>query len=339
VLVTHADQPLGRRIVKRLFHDERVESILGVGEGPPPRAFDRFLASADQRLRYARVDLARHRPVAELFHSATVRSGAIDSVVHVPTHGPTEAPGRPLVAGVAARTAEARLVLQQCLQTRSIQHLVALGSAFIYRLAPGNANRMTEDSELNLDPDAPAELRSWVDCDMIFHGEVHNENLRVVLLRAPTVVATGGGVFFNPSLSSVERGGFLGPNLRPLGYDPLCALISDQDVAGAVRHALHASRSGVYNVAGIEALPLSVLSRWTGHWNVGVPGPLLRSAARVAGLAGGDWLRVALDGPQLRHGFTLDTTRAWRELRFKPAYRIGLARAGDGRRRIETAPI
>ncbi len=95
----------------------------------------------------------------------------------------------------------------------------------------------------------------------------------------------------------------------------------------------------MYNVSGPEAVPLSVLSRWTGHWNVGVPGPLLRTAARVATLAGAGWLRLAADGPQLRHGFTLDTTRAERELGFRPGYRIGLARAGDGRVRLETAPI
>jgi hypothetical protein len=50
-------------------------------------------------------------------------------------------------------------------------------------------------------------------------------------------------------------------------------------------------------------------------------------------------LATSLDGPLLRHGFTLDTTRAQRELDFRPGYRIGLARAGDGQLRIETAPV
>ena len=339
VLVTHADQPLGRRIVKRLFRDERVESILAVGDGPPPRSFDHFLATAGRRLGYARVDLSRHRPVADLFHSEQVRGGGIDSVIHVPTHGPAESPARPQVAGVSSRTAEARLVLQQCIQTRSIHNLVTLTSAFVYRLASGNANRLTEDSELNLDPDAPAELRSWVDCDMIFHGEVHNDSLRVLLLRVPTVVATGGAVFFNPSLSPAERGQWRGPSPRPMGYDPLCALVSDKDVAIAARAALHSRHAGVYNVAGNEALPLSELSRWTGHTTVSVPGPLLRVASHLAGLMGTSWLRISIDGPQLRNGFTLDTTRAREDLGFRPQYRIGLARAGDGRIQIETAAI
>jgi hypothetical protein len=41
----------------------------------------------------------------------------------------------------------------------------------------------------------------------------------------------------------------------------------------------------------------------------------------------------------LRYGFTLDTRRAERELGFRPGYRIGLARAGDGALRLEAAPI
>jgi hypothetical protein len=38
-------------------------------------------------------------------------------------------------------------------------------------------------------------------------------------------------------------------------------------------------------------------------------------------------------------GFTLDTSRAERELGFRPTDRIGLARAGDGALRVETAAI
>jgi hypothetical protein len=44
-------------------------------------------------------------------------------------------------------------------------------------------------------------------------------------------------------------------------------------------------------------------------------------------------------GPHLRYGFTLDTSRAERELRFRPRSRIGLSRAGDGALRLETASV
>jgi hypothetical protein len=44
-------------------------------------------------------------------------------------------------------------------------------------------------------------------------------------------------------------------------------------------------------------------------------------------------------GDHQRYGYTLDTRRAERELGFRPRYRVGLARSGDGRLRLETAPI
>jgi UDP-glucose 4-epimerase len=330
VLVTHADEPLGRRIVKKLFHDPDVEQIFAIGAGPPPRAFDPYL-SGDARVVYARVDMAQHRPIRELFHSARFRSAEIDTVVYVPRHA--AAPGRraPLVAGLPERTAESRLLLQNCLETASISNLVAIGSAFVYRLPPGNANRLDEESELNLDPDVAPDVRSWIDSDMIFHGEVHNDRLRVVLLRVATVVGEGGCVYLNPSLS-----GQRGTRLRALGYDPICALVSDKDVAGAVAAALHTQASGIFNIAGNDAVPLSLLAAWTGRASVPVPGGVLRWVAPAAHRLGWDPQATA-GGAHLRFGFTLNTRLAETELGFRSQYRIGLGRDGDGAMRIETA--
>jgi nucleoside-diphosphate-sugar epimerase len=334
VLVTHADEPLGRRIVKTLYHDEEIDRILAVGTGPAPRAFDRFLAGSPARVSYARADLAKHRTVSDLFRSARFRELALDTVVHVPAHGPSAASEAPIVSGVPSRTVEARLVLQHSLEARSVESLIAIGSAFVYRLQPGNANHLMEASELDLDPGVPAEIRSWIDCDMIFHAETGSDRLRVVLLRVPTVVASGGFVYLNPVLGSR-----LAWHLRPLGYDPMCAVVADKDVARAVRSAVLSERSGVYNVAGRETIPLSVLARWTRRTLVPAPSPMLRSAAWLARTLRQPVLRAAVDGPHLRFGMSLDTRRAERELAFRPSYRVGLCRAGDGRLQIETSGV
>jgi nucleoside-diphosphate-sugar epimerase len=339
VLVTHADEPLGRRIVKTLFHDERVERVLALGAGAAPRSFDRFLAGSPPRVAYARVDLAKHRPMADLFHSARFREAGIDTVVHVPSHGPSGALASkthagPLVSGVPSRTAEARLVLQHSLDARSVTSLIVIGSAFVYRLVPGNANRLSETNELDLDPNVPAEIRSWIDCDMVFHAEVGNHRARVVLLRVPTVVASGGFVYLNPALSGPS-----GLRLRPIGFDPMCAVVAEQDVARAVLAAVHGGTSGVYNVAGTEHLPLSVLGRWTRRPTVPVPDPVLRAASFAARMLREPQLRASVEGAHLRYGFSLDTRRAERDLGFRPGYRVGLGRAGDGRVQLETAPV
>jgi nucleoside-diphosphate-sugar epimerase len=329
VLITHADLPLGRRIAKVLWHEPGVERIVALGHGPPPRAFDGFRLGAAPRLVYERIDLARQRPVAELFRSRRLRELGVDTVVYVPRHG--AAPdGLPVVAKVPTRTAEARLVLHHALEARSIERVIALGSAFVYRLAPGNANHLTERSEVDLDPEVPAEFRSWIDCDMLFQAEASSRRLRVALLRLPTVVASGGYVYLHPALE-----GPAGPRLRPAGFDPLCPLVADKDVARAVAAALRARAEGIFNVSGRERVPLSVLGRWTGRPCLPVPGPLLRAAAGAASRVGREGWRSVLDGPHLRYGMSLDTRRAARELGFAPRYRIGVTRAGDGAMRLE----
>ena len=333
VLVTHADLPLGRRIVKVLWHDPSVARIVALGEGAIPRAFNAYRTGAVPRLVYERIDLARQRSVSELFRSKRIRVLGVDSVVYVPRHG--AAPdGPPVVAKIPARTAEARLVLHHAQESRTVRSLVAIGSAFVYKLAPGNANQLAERSELDLDPDVAPELRTWIDSDMLFNAESASARLRIVLLRVPTVVAGGGFVYLHPGLE-----GAAGIRVRPAGFDPLCAVIADKDVARAVREALHAEAHGVFNVAAREVLPLSVLGRWTRRPCLPVPGPLLAIASSAAARFGNERLGRRLDGRYLRYGMSLDTRRAAETLGFVPRYRVGVARAGDGVMRLEVVAI
>lgn len=330
VLVTHADLPLGRRIVKLLWHEAGIGRIVALGEGPAPRAFDAFRVGAQPRLVYERLDHARQRSVSDWFRSRRLREIGPEAVVYVPRHG-VAPEGPPVLARVPARVAEARLVLHHALELRSVRSLVALGSAFVYALAPGNANHLSEDSPLLLDPAAPPALRAWIDSDMLFQTEVGGQRLRVVLLRLPTVVASGGYVYLHPLLE-----GAAGPRPRPAGFDPLCPLIADKDVARAVAAALASGASGVFQIAGHERLPLSVLGRWTGRPTLPVPGPLLRVAVRGAARFG--FADAAVDAPLARYGTSLDVRRAASVLGFQPRYRIGLARAGDGALRLEAVP-
>jgi nucleoside-diphosphate-sugar epimerase len=332
VAVTHADQPLGQRLVKRLCHDDAVSIIHAIGTGPRPRSFLRFVSRGNGRLRYTQVDLTRHRSVGDFFHSAPVRHDGIDTVIHLPDMGSDDDPRRPTLSRVPSRTTEARLVLQHCLEGRTIRQLIALSSAFVYRLTPGNANCLSEESELDLDPDLPAETRSWVDCDMLLHGEVYNEQLDVAVLRVPTVVAQSGALLMSPVLPAGPL-----PAFRALGFDPMCALVADRDVCSAIRLTMHKRRAGVFNIAGRESLPLSVLVSGAGGLSLPVPGTLLRGAATAARLFGAEGLSSALEGPHVRFGFSLDTRRAETQLGFRPGYRIGLGRGDDGQPRIEAS--
>ena len=80
-----------------------------------------------------------------------------------------------------------------------------------------------------------------------------------------------------------------------------------------------------------------MLARWTGRRALPLPHPVLDWAAASARLLGVGAESVPFGGAALRYGFTLDTRRAERELDFRAADRIGLAREGDGSLRLETA--
>lgn len=334
VALTHADSPIGRRLVKSLYHDPSVERIVALGSGPPPSAFDGFLRSDQRRLTYSRIDLARHRPLATFFNSSLLKEARIDSLIYVPAHGRPTADVPRLAGGLASQTAEARLVLQHALDLRGLENLICLGSAFVYRLVPGNANLFTEASELDLAPDVPAEIRCWIDADMIFQREFQNPALRVVLLRVPTVAGKGGTVYFNPVLAAA-----LDSQVRPMGFDPICALISDKDVVRATQLALHGTARGVFNIAGFETVPLSVLADWTCRPCFPLPSSVISIASRLSGMLGGAWFTVRGDAPHLRYGFALDTGRARRELDFEPGYRIAPARVEGGGLQLESAPV
>jgi nucleoside-diphosphate-sugar epimerase len=334
VIVTHADSPMGCRLIASLHRDPQIERILAMGAGPPPGSFEKFLQSRDHRLSYARIDLTRHRPMKDLFRSSLIEEARIDTLVHIPAHGDPGGDKALLSGGFSERTAEARLVLQRALDLPGLKYLIVLGSAYVYRLAPGNANLLNESSELDLAPEVPAEIRCWIDCDMIFQNELHNRNLRIVLLRIPTVVGSEGGVYMNPCLSHPSP-----TRVRPLGFDPICALITDNDVALATHLAIQLEAQGIFNISGRENVPLSLLAHWTGTPTIPIPGSLMGMASRMAGLIGDQSLDTGLNGAHMRFGFSLDTNRAKRELGFEPSYRIDPARAGNGKIRLETAPI
>jgi UDP-glucose 4-epimerase len=90
-----------------------------------------------------------------------------------------------------------------------------------------------------------------------------------------------------------------------VGYDPLFQFMHEDDVAEAIVVALEKGQRGVYNVAGPQPVPLSLLIRQTGRTAVPVPEPLFRVMLGRFGLP------VLPKGAitHLKHPVVIDATR------------------------------
>lgn len=115
-----------------------------------------------------------------------------------------------------------------------------------------------------------------------------------VLRMVYTLGPTGHGTF-----ATFLRGARV-PTI--LGYDPLFHFMHEEDVVAALATTLATRPRGVFNVAGPQPVPLSVVIRETGRSNVPIPGPIFATALGRFGLP--KLSRGALD--HIRYPVTVD---------------------------------
>ena len=88
--------------------------------------------------------------------------------------------------------------------------------------------------------------------------------LRICYTLGPTRTGTLAAFLRGPRVPTV------------LGFDPLFQFLHDEDAAEAIALALERGVRGVFNVAGPEPVPLSLLVRMAGRAQVPIPEPLFR---------------------------------------------------------------
>ncbi len=318
VLVTHIASPVGRRVAKALFHDPEVALVIGVGTEPEPS----FLAPYRGKIAHQRLDLAKARHLQSFLHSERFARARIDSVIHLPFV--SERADERVPGGVPSLVSETRRLVEECAARPAIERFVYLSSAFVYGAEPGNVNVVSESQGLGFDGDGDAEVRAWIDADLVCQGELHGSQLRTTILRASTIVTETGEFLNSPPLVHGEA---------PYGYDPMLSVVSDRDVARALLLALHADRPGVYNIAGREVFPRSALRDNTRRFG---PIPLPAALGGVLSLVEQTLGRRASHVTSLhRYGIVVNTRLAHDVLGFEPQYRIEV-RGQGARRRIDT---
>lgn len=247
ILITGMSGQLGRKVAEFMHHQGH--QVIGVDRRPwpdPPRGVEMY-----------NVDI-RKRPAEDVF-----RTRRPDAVIHMATvtHFTTAADER-----FRINLWGTKAVFDYCHQY-GVKQVLFVGRHTCYGAAPDTPLYQNEDEPPAGIATFPA-LADLVSADLYAasaiwrYPDIKTAVLRLCYTLGPSMRGTLSNYLHGPRVPTV------------LGFDPLFQFMHEQDAVFAIGLALLSQLRGVFNVAGPEPLPLSVLIRATGRTNVPLPEPL-----------------------------------------------------------------
>ena len=293
VLVTGGGGYLGRQVVAALAGRDAVVSLdvreLAQGERLPGVVY----ASAD----------IRDPALVEL-----MRLHGIDTVVHLAA---IVTPGRrsDRAFEYAVDVDGTKNVLDACLAT-GVDQLIVSSSGAAYGYHPDNPAWLTETDALRGNEAFAYAWHKRLVEQMLAQARDAHPQLRQTVLRIGTIL---GETVDNQITALFDKA-------RPLavaGSDSPFVFVWDQDVVGAILHAIRSGRAGVYNLAGDGALTMHEIAARMGKRCRVLPAWLL-----AATLAVGRAFGLTAYGPEqlrfLRYRPVLDNRRLKEEFGYRP---------------------
>lgn len=252
VLIAGISGGLGRIAALRLQSRYRVVGVDRLAwEGRPK---DIGLIQVDLRKRAFEEVVRRERPKA-VVHMGFVRHFRGDAAARHDTN----------ILGTKA--------LLDCCVRFGVEQLVVLSSGYVYGAFPDNPFYLDEDHPLGASRTYP-EIRDLVEVDAMASAFLWREpQVRTSVLRP---VSTLGA-----EVHSVIRD-YIARRRVPvvLGFDPMMQFIHEADVVEAVALALESDATGVFNVAGPGAVPVSLAIRACGGTPLPIPEFVMRPMFR-----------------------------------------------------------
>jgi UDP-glucose 4-epimerase len=263
-LITGAAGYLGSTLVASLARRGPGENGVGaivatdVRETPPEKRLP--------GVEYFAIDI-RAPGLAEL-----LRTHAIDTVVHlaaIVTPGPKSS--RELEYSVDVLGT--KNVLEACVAS-GVGRIVVTSSGAAYGYHADNPEWLTEDDPVRGNEAFAYSHHKRLVEEMLAEYRRTHPQLKQVVLRVGTIL---GETTRNQITALFER-----PRLLAIrGSRSPFVFIWDQDVVGAIEHAIFSGRDGIYNVAGDGALSIQEIAERLGKRCVTIPPGLLRAALAV----------------------------------------------------------
>ena len=306
-IVTAATTPLGRALIQELHASNH--SVLGVHADSDPR---HVVAG----VRYERVDLTRYRDAWELVRGAALEL-RVRAIVHTPLHRDPRDEG-PAVWEQNVQSTRQLLALSE--QEPAIERFVLRSFAEIYRVGHREPVLIAEDGPLDLSPDAPQRVRDRVEADLTVCAKMGLSPTKIAVLRCAEILEPdlGSQLYDYLFLSRLC--------LTPLGYDPMINVLSLADAARALRMAVQSDTVGIFNIPGLDTLPLSRLARLSGAIALPLPGPTLSPLYGLRALTRGTSFSYEMNRVRFHHSAVLDGRRAREQLGYEPRHRGHLDR-------------
>ena len=163
----------------------------------------------------------------------------------------------------------AKRVFDHCLKY-GVQQLVFVSRSSIYGALADHPTFITEETPPSAGRTFP-EMQDLVAADLYATGMLwRHPELSTAVLRVVNVI----GLSVADTLSRYLRRRTV-PTV--MGYDPMQQVLHEQDAATAYVAAIENRLRGVFNVAGPDPVPLSVLVAQAGASRLPIPEPLLRA--------------------------------------------------------------
>jgi UDP-glucose 4-epimerase len=262
-------------------------------------------------LTYLHVDLTRPRRIRELLFGPA-RDHGVGTVVHTALHRRVTDEGR-VVKALNVECTREMLLLAESHPT--INRFVYRSYADVYRIAPEHPALIGEDHPLELGAGMPQGIRDRVEADVLVCTHMGMSPLHIVVLRCAEVLAANTGSQLHDYLESRVC-------FRPLGFDPMLNVMSVEDAVRALCLALTTEAEGVFNIPGLDVLPLSAAIRAWGRREIAIFGPLLGPLYGLRALARGLDFSYATNRYRFHFSGVLDGTRASEVLGYVPAHAI-----------------
>jgi len=302
-LITGATTPIGEVLMRQLLSHSDTSAILAVGAEP----LRNRAVEIDGRVRYLRMDLTRERNLRDLLYGIG-RELEIEVILDMASHRSLSATGsRVRALNVLTR----RRLLALAEEHPTLRRFVYRSYAEVYDVTTALPSLIDEAHPLDLRPDAPQWIRDRIEADLSVCTRMGMSRLSIAVLRTAECLGPRMGSQLHDYLSA-------GLCFRPLGYDPIVNLISEDDLGRALALAARSEAQGIFTIPGATTLPVSEIIRRTGRKQFSVPGPLMAPLYAARRTVLGTDFDYGLNRGRLHYGGVLAGARAEELLGYRP---------------------